>query len=28
MVRSWERSYFHTDGLRLLYVLPREVVDA
>ena len=27
MVNTWERSYFHTDGLRILYVLPRESVD-
>src|SRR5262249_34392189 len=27
MVNTWEKSYFHTDGLRLLYVLPRTVVD-
>jgi hypothetical protein len=28
MVNTWEKSYFRTDGLRLLYVLPREVTDA
>jgi hypothetical protein len=28
MVNSWEKSYFRTDGLRLLYVLPRETTDA
>jgi hypothetical protein len=28
MVNTWERSYFRTDGLRLLYIVPRERVDA
>jgi hypothetical protein len=28
MVNTWERSYFRTDGLRLLYLLPREEVDS
>jgi hypothetical protein len=28
MVNSWEKGYFRTDGIRLLYVLPRESVDA
>jgi hypothetical protein len=28
MVHSWERSYFRTEGLRILFVLPREAVDA
>jgi hypothetical protein len=28
MVNTWERSYFRTDGLRVLYVLPRAVTDA
>jgi hypothetical protein len=27
MVNTWEKSYFRTEGLRLLYVLPRAVVD-
>jgi hypothetical protein len=27
MVNTWERSYFRTDGLRVLYVLPRPTVD-
>jgi hypothetical protein len=27
MVNTWERSYFKTDGLRLLYLLPTQVVD-
>jgi hypothetical protein len=27
MVNTWERSYFRTEGLRVLYVLPRETVD-
>src|SRR5262249_39277076 len=26
MVNTWERSYFRTDGLRVLYVLPRRLV--
>ena len=28
MVNSWDKSYFRTEGLRLLFVLPREQVDA
>ena len=28
MVNSWEKSYFRTEGPRLLYVLPRPLVDA
>jgi hypothetical protein len=28
MVNTWERSYFRTDGLRVLSVLPRANVDA
>ncbi len=28
MVRTWERSYFRTEGLRALYVLPRKATDA
>jgi hypothetical protein len=27
MTNTWEKSYFHTDGLRILYVLPRRLVD-
>ncbi|MEK7468127.1 MAG: hypothetical protein AAB074_11990 [Planctomycetota bacterium] len=27
MVRTWERSYFRTEGLRILYVVPRLMVD-
>jgi hypothetical protein len=27
MVNNWERSYFRTEGLRVLYVLPRATVD-
>jgi hypothetical protein len=27
MVDTWERSYFRSDGLRLLYILPRSAVD-
>jgi hypothetical protein len=27
MVNTWEKSYFHSPGLRLLYVLPRPTVD-
>ncbi len=27
MVNTWEKSYFQTDGLRVLYILPRSVVD-
>jgi hypothetical protein len=27
MVNTWERSYFRTEGLRVLYVLPRPTVD-
>ena len=28
MVNTWEKSYFRTDGLRLLYILPRSSVDS
>ncbi|CAN5378698.1 hypothetical protein BH10PLA2_BH10PLA2_28570 [soil metagenome] len=28
MVNTWEHSYFRTEGLRLLYILPRPEVDA
>ncbi|MEM7306432.1 MAG: hypothetical protein AAF682_07175 [Planctomycetota bacterium] len=28
MVLTWEQSYFHTEGLRTLYVVPRPVTDA
>lgn len=24
MIKTWEKSYFHTEGERLLYILPRE----
>jgi hypothetical protein len=27
MVNTWEKSYFRTAGLRVLYVLPRQTVD-
>jgi hypothetical protein len=27
MVNNWEKSYFRTDGLRMLYPLPRSVAD-
>jgi hypothetical protein len=27
MVNTWEKSYFRTEGLRLLYILPRVIVD-
>ncbi len=27
MVNTWERSYFQNDGLRVLYILPRNDVD-
>jgi hypothetical protein len=27
MVNHWERSYFRTDGLRVLYILPRAQTD-
>jgi hypothetical protein len=27
MVNTWEKSYFRTEGLRVLYILPREMVD-
>ncbi len=27
MVRTWERSYFHTEGFRILYCVPRSVTD-
>jgi hypothetical protein len=28
MVNTWEQSYFRSEGLRLLYILPRTTVDA
>src|SRR5262249_16928948 len=28
MVNNWTQSYFHTEGLRVLYVLPRAISDA
>jgi hypothetical protein len=28
MVNTWEKSYFRSDGLRVLYVLPRSFTDA
>src|SRR5262249_42187179 len=28
MVNNWEKSYFRTEGLRLLYMIPRPAVDA
>lgn len=28
MVHSWEKSYFRTDGLRVLFILPRATTDA
>jgi hypothetical protein len=28
MTKTWERSYFHTEGLRVLYVLPEKVTNA
>ena len=28
MVNTWRLSYFHTEGLRILYILPRAEVDA
>lgn len=28
MVNTWEKSYFRTDGIRLLYLLPRGDVDS
>jgi len=28
MARTWERSYFHTEGLRVLYILPEEATEA
>lgn len=28
MVNTWERSYFLTEGLRVLYLLPRKTLDA
>ncbi len=28
MVNTWRLSYFHTDGLRVLYILPRQETDA
>ncbi|HVR75832.1 MAG TPA: hypothetical protein VMT52_15985 [Planctomycetota bacterium] len=27
MVNTWEKSYFRSEGLRVLYILPRETVD-
>ena len=27
MVNTWEKSYFRTEGLRLLYLLPRQTTD-
>jgi hypothetical protein len=27
MTNTWESSYFHNDGLRVLYALPRRMVD-
>lgn len=27
MARTWERSYFHSEGVRILYVVPRAEVD-
>jgi len=27
MVNTWEKSYFRTEGLRVLYVVPRRLVD-
>jgi hypothetical protein len=27
MVNTWDKSYFRTDGLRVLYILPRERID-
>ncbi len=28
MVKTWERSYFHAEGLRILYVVPENVTNA
>jgi hypothetical protein len=28
MVNTWDRSYFRTEGIRVLYIVPRERVDA
>jgi hypothetical protein len=28
MVNTWEKSYFKTKGLRVLYIVPRPLVDA
>lgn len=28
MTKTWERSYFHTEGLRILYVVPEKVTSA
>jgi hypothetical protein len=28
MALTWEQSYFHTEGLRVLYVVPRRLTDA
>jgi hypothetical protein len=27
MVNTWEKSYFQTEGLRVLYIVPRRIVD-
>ncbi|MBI3723969.1 hypothetical protein HY251_08465 [bacterium] len=27
MTRTWEKSYFHTEGLRLLYIVPDELTN-
>ncbi len=27
MARTWERSYFHSEGLRILYMVPRPMTD-
>ena len=27
MLRTWETSYFHTDGLKVFWILPRPIVD-
>jgi hypothetical protein len=28
MVETWSKSYFHTPGLRVLYVIPQRITDA
>ena len=28
MVKTWERSYFHSEGLRILYIVPPKVTNA